>query len=306
MKKELNEWVIATLGVLLGPVAFFCFFYFGVNNPESILLVLAPLVPIILIIIIPILVDKFKSFRLSYIDFEYIDIKKIKPSMELPKFMDIDLAYYIGGHVWIIQDKRIIVQTYILKWIQEGYLTQIKDLDSPSKFKLLLTKEVKTNNIVEKELFEIIKEMATDKNIITNNTMEDWILNNKERMREWFELLYKSCYYRLTGKADGMYCYDFNAGESLVKYAKQLMALKKWLSKYSVMEERQPMEVKLWNEYMLYASLFGITDKVEKNLASICPESINYDRKNGIDALREIGIVFKIVKVNVKKMFKVE
>ena len=51
------------------------------------------------------------------------------------------------------------------------------------------------------------------------------------------------------------------------KYAqdqKELLGLWKYLKDYSLIKDRYPIEISIWNEYLVFASLFGIADKVAK------------------------------------------
>ena len=51
-----------------------------------------------------------------------------------------------------------------------------------------------------------------------------------------------------------------------------LMGLKKFLEEFTLIEERGMVEVNLWNEYLVYALLFGISEKVMKDFKETCPE----------------------------------
>lgn len=51
-------------------------------------------------------------------------------------------------------------------------------------------------------------------------------------------------------------------------YYEKLVGLKKYLSDYSLMKTRYPIEIKLWEYYMVYATLFSVADKVIKELKS--------------------------------------
>lgn len=44
----------------------------------------------------------------------------------------------------------------------------------------------------------------------------------------------------------------------------KLMGLKKYLKEYSTLKDRYPIELVLWNRYLVFAALFGIADKVGK------------------------------------------
>ena len=51
-----------------------------------------------------------------------------------------------------------------------------------------------------------------------------------------------------------------------------LMGLKKFLQEFTFIKERGMVEVNLWNEYLVYALLFGISEKVMKDFKETCPE----------------------------------
>ena len=60
----------------------------------------------------------------------------------------------------------------------------------------------------------------------------------------------------------------------------KLYGLKRFLDEFSRMDTKEVLEVKLWDEYLMYAYIFGIADKVAKQLKNLYPEVIqeyNYD-----------------------------
>ncbi|MBO4659125.1 MAG: DUF2207 domain-containing protein [Prevotella sp.] len=65
--------------------------------------------------------------------------------------------------------------------------------------------------------------------------------------------------------------------------AKQLLALRKFLLDFSLIRERGTNELVLWKEYLVYATLFGIADKVCKNFEDTYPD---YFRMNALAGTR--------------------
>lgn len=49
-------------------------------------------------------------------------------------------------------------------------------------------------------------------------------------------------------------------------------ALKKWLTEFSALNERPPLDVKVWGEFMVYALIFGVAEKAMEELAKAVPE----------------------------------
>ncbi|MCX8074800.1 MAG: DUF2207 domain-containing protein [Clostridia bacterium] len=56
----------------------------------------------------------------------------------------------------------------------------------------------------------------------------------------------------------------YSLKEEYVPRYEELIGLKKYLKDYSLIKERYPIEIALWGKYLVFASLFGISDKVAK------------------------------------------
>jgi pSer/pThr/pTyr-binding forkhead associated (FHA) protein len=54
----------------------------------------------------------------------------------------------------------------------------------------------------------------------------------------------------------------------------EVIGLKKYLNEFTLIAEREITEVSLWKEYMVYATLFGIADKVLEQFKKVYPEKI--------------------------------
>ncbi len=63
--------------------------------------------------------------------------------------------------------------------------------------------------------------------------------------------------------------------------AMKVFGLKKYLKEFTLMDERHLQEVKLWKEYMVWATLFGISDQVIKDMKKINPEYFKMDQVAG-------------------------
>ena len=59
---------------------------------------------------------------------------------------------------------------------------------------------------------------------------------------------------------------------------REVLGLKKFLKEFTLLNERGVDEVKLWKDYMIYATLFGIADQVIRDMKKINPEYFNMDK----------------------------
>lgn len=44
----------------------------------------------------------------------------------------------------------------------------------------------------------------------------------------------------------------------------ELIGIKKYLKDHSLIKQRYPIEIALWDKYLVFASIFGMSDKVAK------------------------------------------
>ena len=70
--------------------------------------------------------------------------------------------------------------------------------------------------------------------------------------------------------------------DTLYEESKKIYGLEKFLTEFSSINTKEVIEVKLWDEYLMFAYLFGIADKVAKQLKNMYPEvmvnqEVNYD-----------------------------
>ena len=74
---------------------------------------------------------------------------------------------------------------------------------------------------------------------------------------------------------------------SITKYkgredeVRQVFGLKKFLKEFTLLDQRGVDEVKLWKDYMIYATLFGIADQVIRDMKKINPEYFKMDQVAG-------------------------
>ena len=71
--------------------------------------------------------------------------------------------------------------------------------------------------------------------------------------------------------------------DTLYEDSTRLYGLKKFLDEFSRMNEKEAIEVHLWDEYLMFAYLFGIADKVAKQFKNLYPEIIKQMEQSNFD-----------------------
>lgn len=184
-----------------------------------------------------------------------------------------------------------IFGSIILKWVKEN---KVVFKNGPSgKFNkntssIDLTLNPTFDNVLEKELFDIMHEASID-GILETKELEKWCNKNYTKFFNLFERINKVEIEKL--KQD-KHIYTRNSKEECKKKnvmddtiyddSTKLYGLKKFLEEFSKIDTREVLEVHIWDEYLMFAYIFGIADKVAKQLKNLYPEVLA-DPNNYVD-----------------------
>ena len=85
----------------------------------------------------------------------------------------------------------------------------------------------------------------------------------------------------ITGKVFKITKYKIDG--SMMQEAEQMAGLKNFLKEFSLIKEREPIEVNLWDEYLMFAQIFGIADQVASQFKRLYPEVLDSMNEYGFD-----------------------
>ncbi|MDO4341960.1 MAG: DUF2207 domain-containing protein [bacterium] len=231
--------------------------------------------------------------RSSIKNARYRKSKKKLPA-DIPYFRDIPgkkelfRNYYISNLYGIILQKSDFLGSVLLKWMKEGSVT-IEKTEKKGVFKkndivtAMKIGDVVCNNSLEKELYNMIKSAAKD-DYLESDEFKKWARNHYDKILSWFD---KALNYQ--GDAlisDGSIqkhetqkmlfkSVTFTESDSILDEAIQLAGLKKYLIDFSNMKEKEAIEVHLWQDYLIYAQMFGIAKRVAEQFKKMYPEIID-------------------------------
>ena len=120
-----------------------------------------------------------------------------------------------------------------------------------------------------RELYDMLKAASGSDLILQDKEFSRWSKRNWKRVNKWVTDASERGSKALRGLGHiGSYFYT-DAGKA---EARKLLGFKKFLSDFTLVKERGSREVGLWQDYLVYASLFGIADQVAKELHDIDPK----------------------------------
>lgn len=179
----------------------------------------------------------------------------------------------------------------ILKWVKENKVTfnKIENhglFKNKEEYSIDLTKQVTFDNSSEEKIWKIMYEASND-GILENRELKKVADLNPQKFLNLFKeildneeekLKKENHLHKRINKAE---CKYGNVLDDIVyEDATRLLGLKVFLKEFSDMKNKETIEVHLWDEYLMFAYLFGIADKVFDQLKKLYPEVLQQDMDN--------------------------
>ena len=259
------------------------------------------LIPYCLFFIIPIYFSVL-GYNKSDAGFDREGKKAIKRDdsyfRDIPCNGDIYRAFCIGSLYGITRNKTDLLGAVILKWLKEG-LVRVEKRDKNGVFSressVIVLTEGNPDTITfpkERKLFDMIYEASKD-GILEGKEFERWCSAHYSKILDWFDSVYSDQKKALQDeglitstkkKTLGIFSYKCLAPtEELRCEASQLAGLKHYLLDYSLIHDREAIEVNLFEDFLIFAQIMGIAKKVSKQFKDLYPSVIEESHFDSYD-----------------------
>lgn len=238
---------------------------------------------------------------------------------DLPCEKDIFKAYFISYKYNIINSEVDIMGAILLKWlltkkieIKESYVKIL--FFKIRTYSIILSDDIVFDNDLENELYSMMKR-SSNNNTLNKQDFISFCLNNYDKVLYWFSSIieYELDEFRKEGiskevevtESFGLSQSDFTFLESqfnnsLDQKACELKGLKNFLNDFSKIKDKSSINVKLWEYYLIYAQMFGIADKVIKELGNFYLKTIELPSRNDLKFINKLAYIGVYKSFNLK------
>ena len=205
--------------------------------------------------------------------------KEVNYFRDIPCNKDLYKAYWISKTYKINKKDTDLLGAVLLKWLKEGKIEIKKEIKEgifkKEKSSIVLKQNLEFELYFEQELYNMIYEASID-GVLEAKEFKRWASDNYTELYDWFKkvLDFETEKFELEGKLTKLSHNKYETTELLLQEAIELKGLKKFLEDFSRIYEKNPIEVKLWQEYLIFAQIFGIAEKVAKDFKDIYPDII--------------------------------
>ena len=228
----------------------------------------------------------------GYKDNKTIKVKDIEMFRDIPCKKDIYYANALLNLNAMGYKETNILGAIILKWLRQdkiAFKNEKVGLFNKDTSVIDLTRNPSFDDGMEQELFDIMYKASGD-GILEPKELEKWARSHYEKFLGIFtrikdhkinELKSNGHIYKRVNKEE---CKKKNVMDDMIyNDSVQLYGLKKFLQHFSDISNKEAIEVKLWDEYLMFAYLFGIADKVAKQFKNLYPEIVEEMQANNLD-----------------------
>lgn len=231
---------------------------------------------------------------------------------DIPSGNDLLRDYFIAYKYNILKKKTDILGAIILKWLKDS-LIRIEQKETGIVFKkdnvVIVLNETSASNFsdyYEQELFKMLYTASKD-GYLENKEFEKWCNKSYSRILSWFDRILDEQQKKLV--SEGLITIEekstfhifkskiCTATPELKQKALELAGLKRFLNDYSLIAEREAIEVHVFEEYLIYAQMMGIAQKVAAQFKELYPEILqsssfySYDNIMFINMCAHRGII---------------
>ena len=264
--------------------------------------IISSIVSFIITFIVPIIIlvkvaGSTSNFGTKKLVFEK-DGKKLK---DVPYFREIPLnkdekaAYWVAGQYNLIKNKTDFLGAILLKWLKNGNVDSITTTSKILKKEERAIKLLNKNNLssLEVELYDMMNAASGD-GVLESHEFTRWCQNHYNKILKWFNLVIDDETMNFVKK--GMiteekktFSTNYRVLDILKEDAIKMAGLKKFLKEFSNIKDREAIEVKLWEEYLIYAQIFGIAKEVAKEFKKLYPDVITDEYFNNVMFIHTIS-----------------
>lgn len=243
-----------------------------------------------------------KKYGFKYGEFGKRIPKDVEYWRDIPCDGDLFKAYYIAYNYGLIKKKTDILGAIILKWLKQGII-RTENREGGKTFKredtvIILgdNSNVQFGDPRETELFHMMH-VASKDGILENKEFEDWCSKSYSRILGWFDEILETQRINLVNEdlivaeeSKGIISTKYTATLKLKEEALKLAGLKRYLLEYTLIKDREAIEVELFENYLIYAQMLGIANQVSKQFKELYPDMIEQTHYNSYDNITYINL----------------
>ena len=163
-----------------------------------------------------------------------------------------------------------LIGAFFLRWILDGKVKVLQDMNNAKRVNLDFTQEPDIQDDVELALYNMARDAAGSNLLLESGEFEKWSERNFKRVTAWPTRAQARGRGYMQDKRYFIHGTTTNADGA--REASHVVEFKNFLNDFTLSKERGAVEVGLWKDYLVFAQLYGIADKVAEQFQKLYPK----------------------------------
>ena len=200
---------------------------------------------------------------------------------DVPNGGKIEVSQYLAKTFDITKEDSLIIGALLLRMINSGCIEPVTTQNVGAFGRIKSSVDLKLmrepDGGIEKRLYSVLVSASGEDGILQEKELEKYAYKNPKSVKDIIDTSLsdgRDKFIKSGGfvKGEGRCIKDLSdAGK---REFSEVAGLKKYLDDFSLISEREINETLIWKDYMVYATLFGIADKVIEQFKKVYPENI--------------------------------
>ena len=215
---------------------------------------------------------------------------------ETPVDGNLFAASYILDNGWRFTgpaSSKNLIGAFFLRWILDGNVKVQQDPNKPKRVNLAFNPDTEFTNDTEGALYRMALEASGGNMLLETGEFERWSEQHYKQMIAWPDRAKSAGKSYLIGH--GFFQHGDKTNEGGAREACRVVEFKNFLEDFTLSKERGATEVGLWKDYLVFAQLFGIADKVAQQFQKLYPKEFQEVAETvGVDP----NVMMRTIRVN--------
>ena len=195
---------------------------------------------------------------------------------DAPNNGNLNVTYKLGVASSLCEEDALL-GAYLMRLISQGCLESIDDFLDAKEVRLRLCHAPQSGNEYEDVLYTILEAAAGTDGVLDPNELERYCGQNYVPVSRFMDSCERNGMQTLI-KGGCLKGAVLDNDKDLTKKGQQeldeIFGLKHFLLDFSLIQERGVKETVIWQDYMVYALMLGIADKLEPQIRELYPDQV--------------------------------
>ncbi|MGE4548173.1 MAG: DUF2207 domain-containing protein [Intestinibacillus sp.] len=225
--------------------------------------------------------------------------RDVEYARDIPCGGNLPAAYALLDAMGEMKTDGALMGAYLLRWtyrhlvrIEETEKKAFLGLGGGKQPSIVFSGNLDSLSGAERSLYEMMREASGGDGILQEKEFYKWSQRHYTQVEGWLEeaaiegrralrgmgALETRPVKKFFGLIDSEETVITARGQELARGA---MGFKKYLQDFTIINERQAVEVELWDDYLVFATLFGIADQVAEEFKELYPKHFEQQAQMG-------------------------